>query len=162
MATEACSTYGFWQFVGQAITIVVGWVVVHRLSITRDRDKARREIVARTTDSLSDNVDTLLIDAQSYHLSSRAQDCEIKIKMNLQDISVRLGSLTGICAHTNELVSCRSLVINLRQAITSQHFEDEHQDSLFAGNQQIQDIAAAALRLKQALLHLKHCQFSTD
>jgi DNA repair ATPase RecN len=46
MASDALIT------VVQVASIVLGWIVVHRLSAKRDRDKERREMVVEEIDAL--------------------------------------------------------------------------------------------------------------
>lgn len=158
MAAEATAVTEFWRFLGQAVTIISGWIVVHKLSSARDRDKARREMVVKTADSLSEAVDKLLLNARTYHMALRDVNLEVQIKMALQDASIRSGALISICNASSELAACRCGITSLKQAITSKHFEDEHTELLDANHQQLQDIAAEVLRSKQALLRLKHAQ----
>ena len=145
----------------QAVAIVTGWIVVHKLSVARDRDKARREMLAKAADGLSDDVGRLLISAKDYHAKERDKNLEDQIKMALQDISIRTSSLTQISNDTAVLASCRSAILGLKKAISSTHFEDEHTENLDSGSNQIQTIVAEALRAKQSFLKLKHCQFPT-
>lgn len=159
MATEPATSIGFLGFLPQAVTIVFGWIVVHRLSSTRDRDKARRELVAKAADGLSDIADGLLIKARFYHLNPRGMEQEIQIKMSLQDASLRTNGLGSVCASSSELATCRAALTGLKQAITSRHFEDEHAHPLDETSAQLQDIAAEVMRVKQAFLRLKHSQF---
>lgn len=160
MAGELGGTTGFWSFLGQVITVVGGWVVVHRLSTARDRDKARREIVAKSADSLSDQVGEILLDAGKYHQNPRDVGLEVKLKLALQDLSFTTSALNLICDRTADLTACRCAVVSLRQSVTKEHFEDEHAAPLAHSAQQLQVIAAEAMRLKQALLRLKHSQFT--
>ena len=160
MATEPTGYLDFVRFLGQAATIIVGWVVVHRLSTSRDIDKSRRELVAKSADSLSDVAGHLLLDARAYHLSSRSSNKEVQIKLALQDASIRVGGLIGVCTASNELAACRCAITSLKQAITSKHFEDEHNYPLDENDLQIQEIAAEVLRTKHAFLRLKHSQFA--
>lgn len=162
MPTEPTAATEFWRFLGQVVTIVLGWIVVHKLSGTRDRDKARREMIAKSADSLSQAIDKLLVDARTYHLHQRDEDMEVQIKMLMQDISIQTVGLKAICDNSDELTACRSGLISLKQAITAKHFEDEHVEPLGSADQQIQDVAAGVLRAKQAFLRLKHCQFSSN
>lgn len=159
MPAEPNTSIDFLGFLGQATTIIAGWIVVHRLSSSRDRDKARRELVAKAADTLSDITDKLLISSRNYHLNPREIEQEILIKMALQDASLRTNGLGAICDSSSELASCRTALLGFKQAITSQHFEDEHTHPLDPTNSQLQNIAAEVMRVKQALLRLKHSQF---
>jgi hypothetical protein len=149
----------FLKWLGQAAVIVVGWTVVHRLSGQRDRDKARREMVAKSADSLSDAVSGLLMDARQYHLNSRDVRLELGIKIAFQDLAMRVQGLSYICADEKSLASCGSAVLALWRSVTGQHFEDEHVAPLAESAEQLQSIADLAMKAKQRLLTLKHLQF---
>ena len=149
----------FARFVGQAIVIGVGWWVVHALSLRRERDKARRELVAKTTDSMGDAVTSILIECRAYHLQLRESASELRLKMSLQDLAMRAAGLSDICSNPELLSTCRSDIAGLRRAITGQHFEDEHLDPLGDGDAQLQAIAEMSLRAKRSLQRLKHNQF---
>lgn len=150
---------GFWPFLGQVTSVVCGWIVVHKLSAARDRDKARREMVAKSADLLSDQVGEIFLDGGKYHQGSRDLSLEVKLKLALQDLSNRTSALGSICDHSSELTACRCAVLSLKQAITKDHFEDEHLEPVCHNASQLQAIAAETMRLKQALLKLKHSQF---
>lgn len=147
------------RFAGQAAIVVLGWTVVHRLSGERDRDKARREMLAKSADALGEIVDKLLTSARDYHLSTRDVTAEITIKMVLQDLTLRIASLSDICSDSRELAACRSSVLALKKAVTGNHFEDEHIHPIADSTEQLQEIAGTVLHAKQCLLKLKHRQF---
>ena len=151
----------FFKLLFQVTSIVVGWVVVHRLSVKRDHDKARREMLVKASDALSDEVDKIFNSAKAYHLTERDRDVEDSLKMSLQDISARTSLMSDISPDARELGSCRSAILSMKKAITATHFEDEHDQPLLVGNDQIQIIASEVLRAKQCFLKLKHRQFPT-
>lgn len=159
MAADCSLTPNTLNLLVQAGAIVIGWIVVHKLSAARDRDKARREMLAKAADALSDDAGKLLISAKDYHTKERDKNLEDQIKMTLQDISIRTSSLTQISNDATELASCRSAILGLKKAISSTHFEDEHTEVLGSGSKQVQAIVAEALRAKQSFLKLKHRQF---
>lgn len=162
MAAEVSSVSEVLKALIQTGAIVIGWVVVHRLSAARDRDKARREMLVKAADSLSDEIGKLFIGAKDYHSKARELAQEIVLKMTLQDLSARTNLLSDICGDQKELASCRSAILALKKAISAVHFEDEHNEPLDLGSPQIQSIAAEALRAKQSFLRLKHRQFSIE
>ncbi len=147
------------RFDGQAAIVVIGWTVVHRRSVERDRDKARREMLAKSADALGTIAGTLLISARDYHMTARSINTEIVIKMVLQDLTLQTGSLNDICSDAGELAACRSSVLALKKAVTGRHFEDEHIQPITDTTEQLQDIAGTVLRVKQCFLKLKHRQF---
>lgn len=157
--TEANGWIELVKWLGQAVVVGFGWTVVHRLSAQRDRDKARREMIAKTADELSDVVSALISDAREYHLAARDLKLELNIKMTLQDLAMRVQGLSDICAEEKALAPCRAEVAALRRAVTGNHFEDEHLGPLSESSEQFESIADVALRAKRRLLTLKHLQF---
>lgn len=143
----------------QAGSIIVGWIVVHKLSAARDRDKARREMLARAADALGDELTKLFASAKSYHTTDRNIEMEDSLKMTLQDISARTSLLVDISNEETELSLCKSALLSVKKAITGIHFEDEHDGPLEQGSQQIQLITSEILRAKRYFLQLKHKQF---
>lgn len=161
-AQEASSASQFLSFLGQAITIGVGWYVVHLLSARRDRDKARRDMLSKSADELADDSKKLLLLARAYHLGERAVAKETEIKMSIQDMALRTSALSQICNDDSVLSACRAGVQALRRSTTGKHFEDEHTGPLNEADDQFQSIAADALRAQQAFLKLKHLQFPVE
>ena len=148
------------KFLGQAVIVVVGWWVVHQLSSARDRDKSRRELVAKSADALADALGPLLIEAREYHLTARDVARELQLKMALQDLSMRASGLSEVCSDESFLAPCRGDIGGLRRAITGVHFEDEHLEPSGATDSQLQVVAEAVLRARRSLLRLKHRQFT--
>ncbi|MDQ0040856.1 hypothetical protein [Variovorax boronicumulans] len=149
----------FFAWVAQAIVVVIGWIVVHNQAAARDRDKARREMISKSADSLADELDELLSQAREYHLKERDRALEVRIKMSLQDAAMRSAGLTIICGDDAALARCRSEIAALRRAVTGNHFEDEHAGALDETDIQFQTIADTLLRAKWGLLQLKHLQY---
>ncbi len=159
MADSAWSD--FLKFLGQGATVVAGWVVVHKLSQQRERDKSRREMISKSIDSLADSIDKVLIEGRKYHLQERDRELELRIKMALQDLALRLGGLSELqCSHA-EIAPTRSALVRFKRALTEHHFEDEHEGQLDARAEQVELIAAEALRTKQLLLSIKHGLYTT-
>lgn len=146
-------------FTAQVIVIVIGWIVVHRLATSREWDKARRDMVSRSADAMTEEIDSLFSMACTYHQKDRTVSEETRIKMSLQGLSIKVCSLSDISTDDASLVLCRQDIIRLRQAITGQHFEDEHECPLMAGHEQLEVIAESAMRLKQGMVRLKHRQY---
>lgn len=148
----------FLKLLVSAIFIIFGWVIVHKLTAKRDLEKSRRDIVVSSIDKLCEQINVVVQDAQIYHLNSREIGKENNIKRNLQDISIRASALKDIIA----IDSCQPIWTNLKsfkQAITGQHFEDEHIEVLSNQNDQFELIAEYELALKRSLYDLKHTQF---
>jgi hypothetical protein len=162
MGVEVNSVSEVLKAVIQTGAIVIGWVVVHKLSAARDRDKARREMLVKAADSLNEEIGKLFIGAKDYHSKARELGQEVVLKMTFQDLSARTNLLSDICGDHKELASCRSAILAMKKAISSAHFEDEHIEPLDLGSPQIQTITAEALRAKQSFLRLKHRQFPIE
>lgn len=160
--TEASAWGEFGRWLGQAVVVGIGWGVVHRLSANRDRDKARRELVVKSADSLIEAVGPILTEARAYHLDERREGAELRLKMALQDLAMRVHGLSDVCTMESVLAPCRSEVAALRRSITGKHFEDEHLGPVDSGDQQLEAIADAAMRAKRQFLRLKHLQFPVD
>ena len=71
MQNEASTAGEIFKFLSQAVIVGFGWYVVHRLSSARDKDKLRREMLAKTADGLCDDLSKVLTLAREYHLNSR-------------------------------------------------------------------------------------------
>lgn len=143
----------------QALTVGIGWVVVHKLSAARDRDKARREMLAKALDGIADSLSEIHEAARNYHLSEREPKDELKLKNSLQDFSMCIIGLGNICDNKAALARSNRDAGALRRAITGEHFEDEHTEVLDSGDPQMQIIAEAYLNAKRNLLGLKYAQF---
>ncbi|MDM0018365.1 hypothetical protein [Variovorax saccharolyticus] len=149
----------FFAWLGQAAVVGFGWWVIHRLSAARDRDKARREMVADSADHIAYQLNDIHSDARAYHLTDRNATIEVRLKMSLQDAAMHAAGLSDICKDDAILARCRAEISALRRAITGEHFEDEQLGPLPETAEQFQRIADAFLRAKRGLLQLKHLQF---
>ena len=110
----------------QTSAIIVGWVVVHRLSAARDKDKARREMLSKAADTLCEDVGKLFHSAKDYHLTERDKSLEINLKMTLQDISMRTSQLVDITTEPKEIKICRKALIDLKKTITYSKYSCGH------------------------------------
>lgn len=160
MATECSATIEILKTLIPTIAVVFGWIVVHKLSVTRDRDNARRKMVVDASDAIMKNIDDIFACSNKYHSTLRDKNIEITLKMSLQDLSYRITQLIDITANNNEIKPCRNAMLEMKKAITMIHFEDEHDGPIDQKSQQIQTIAFTVLKLKQTFLKLKHRQFA--
>lgn len=149
-----------WFQLIQIIAIVAGWIIVHKFSVARDRDKARREMIAKTVDGLVDEISKLLSIATTYHTELRNPSKENELKVALQDMTGRVALFSDISSDIAELAAIRTSIVGLRKAMTGKHFEDEHNSQLVQNSEQMQLIAEASLMVKRKLTKLKYCQFS--
>jgi hypothetical protein len=151
------------KFGGQALIVALGWFVVHKLSIKRDTDKARREMVAKAADGLSDLTDQIFAMSIKYHMTAdRDSASEASVLMKLSDLGCRLGSLASLVSEGSVLEECTHAVVGLRQAVTKQNFQDQHEAALTMESQTIQMISATVIKVKQVFLELKHSQFPSS
>lgn len=146
------------DFLAQLLMLGFGWFIVHRLSLSRDRDKARREMLAKASDVIDGLIDKLLESGSSYHAKERDVLEENKIKIALKDVGNRISSLKLLCSD-DDLADCRRKFIKLKQSITSSNFEYEHVPIESYDNKIHQDISAAVVDMKFALNCLKFKQF---
>lgn len=151
------SNFGVW--LSQAAVVIVGWIVVHKLSAARDTEKAKREMVVKSAERLDSLIDDVFKQAKEYHVSLRNKATEADLKLRLQDVMMQLTELSGICRNNDALSSCRADVAALRRSITGGHFEDEHDGPLPEGSRQLQEMAEAFMRGKRSLLKLRHVQY---
>ncbi|WP_343734480.1 hypothetical protein [Acidovorax sp.] len=151
--------FSWFNFIGQAVVVVAGWYVVHRLTVARDIDKSRREMIAKAADSLIENLTDLLSEIREYHLNDRDFAQELKIKSALQDAAMRTTGLHQVCKERDLISRCNSSLGAVRRAATMEHFEDEHTGPLGQRDRLFEDVAAAVVKAKQDILHLKHSQF---
>lgn len=149
----------FLKFASNAAVVVVGWWIVHVLSARRDRDKSRRELVAKSCDALISDLSALMLHARSYHLGSRDVALENTIKMSIQDIAQSISSLRDVVSNQQLLAPCQAAVRGVRGAVTGSHFEDEHDGPRQENDSLLQQMAFEILRAKRALSNLKHRQF---
>ena len=148
--------------VTNTILLVLGWAIVHFASRNRDRDKARRELVVKACDSLSEQVTKLLSVAMSYHTATARDGAkEIELKGGLQDLSTQTQFINRATRPQRNGVQSNTLHTAFKQSITGQHFEDEWQTPLPAHAGELNQIAATALSLRSYFAELKYEQFDT-
>jgi hypothetical protein len=143
----------------QTLAIVIGWVVVHQLTVTRELNKSRREVIFDSADTLIEKVSELFVLALKYHTENRSKSDEVTLKMSLKDVSGQIDLLGDLSVSSVHLDECRKGLIALRKAITASHFEDEHTAPLAQSSSQIQLIAAEVLALNHSFFKLKNSQF---
>lgn len=143
----------------QILGLILGWVIVHKLSAMRDIDKARREMISKAADGLNEDTTKLFSTAKDYHTKTRDITLEDSLKMTLQDVSMRTSILNNVCSDSLELTSCRRAILELKKAITSEHFEDEHTAPILSSSDQVKAVAEGILRTKRAFQELKQKQF---
>ena len=160
MDNQTCS---FWvEFTKLALPsflVIVGWIAVNKLTVKREVDKSRRDMIAESADELCAAVDKLFEFANDYHSSERDNKLEIKIKITLNDLSQRVSSLVQITTDIKTVTNCLMFVVKLRQAVSGKHFEDEHLGPISNSNIH-EEIADASLAMKRCLFELKYSQFS--
>ena len=159
MANQTCYFWvDFFKLALPSLLVIVGWITVHNLTVKREMEKARREMIAKSADGLCDVVDRLFEYANDYHSSARNNKLEVKIKITQSDLSQRVSSLAQITSNSEILTDCLISVIKLRQAISGKHFEDEHLEPI-ENNSIHEEIAEASLVMKRSLFRLKNSQF---
>ena len=144
-----------------AVGIVGGWVVVHLLSRHRDRDKARRELIVKTCDAVSDQISKIMASAMKYHLATvRDVSLEIELNSGLKDLSAQLRLLNEVVRPKIDGVRSSAPHKQLKQTITGRRYEDERTAPLDSADPQINEIIAAASELRLYLAEIKFNQFN--
>lgn len=143
----------------QSVFIVCGWVIVHKLTSTRDLEKSRRDIISSSIDKLCEQVNMISEHGVEYHLEDREKAKEQKLNRALKDLTIRVSSFKDL-ANENDCQQVWQQTIKYKQSITGQHFEDEHTSKLSSSNDLIENIAEQESLLKVALYNLKHTQLS--
>lgn len=155
-----CTPFDPWldiiKIVIPSTLVIVGWIIVNQLTIVRENERLRREIVTDSVDVLINLVDKILVDAYKYHTTnSRDLSLEKMLKIKLQDFGERLAGLEKI-APGSQLQRCTPAMIKLRQAITKTHFEDGYDGACEENSPILEGIAEACLGIKRCLVELKH------
>ena len=143
----------------QVVGLIVGWFIVDQLSTRRDRDKARREMVVKAADSLITDTGTIFDCAYKYHTEIRSIAVEIKLNIDLADLSQRAFFLRNDFTSDSDYSRCTNAILRLKKSITGQHYEGEHLAILAQGDDQIMEIAHSTKILKATLTLLKFNQF---
>ncbi len=148
------------KFLGQVTIVGLGWLVVHKLTIVREKEKSRRDMLLKGIDELLSAVNEIFTDARKYH-SQKIRDIslEVSIKMTLQDISVQLEQKARL-TNGRGLEKCNKSFIGLKRAITLVHFEDEQDGELLDDSNLQQLIVAHAVAFKRNLHELKYDEVS--
>jgi hypothetical protein len=139
-----------------AVLVVIGWFVVHKAQSNRERRKQIREYVSDLCDDLTE-LETLAI---GYHTSVREEAKE-------QEIISKLGRLEKACSSLPRFIESQKFLFKavdskklkidgkrmqvLRQAMTLNHFGDEHTGALGHQDDFILNLELAAVEVREAL-----------
>src|SRR5580698_9380143 len=111
MAAGDC--IGLGQFASNAAVVIIGWGIVHLLSARRDTQKARKDLVAGTSDALVAQITELFGSAREYHTKPRDIAVENHLKMTIQDIAQSMTGLKSMIEDRVSLGYCNSLARGL-------------------------------------------------
>jgi hypothetical protein len=137
--------------------VIFGWVVVHKLTVHRELEKARREIKAKALDDLSTKIDRLFEDARSYHRAQTQDTIKASsIKSILRDIAVNLAEMNSLFEN---LSACSFQLIVLRKAITGNNFDNSRSDDATVRDSILEEVARSSLEMKRRLLSEKYRLF---
>ncbi len=120
-----------YQIILNIILLLVGWVVVHRLSVKREKDKEKRQL----GEKIIGIVEELELTAKAYHTrSGRLEVDEEKIWSSLAKIERGLQRM-----HLARNIQDNMHIIRLRMAITYKNFgndpfEKQSEDSKLIAN----------------------------
>jgi hypothetical protein len=146
------------SFAFQAFIVLIGWWVVHTLTIRRDSAKARKEIIAKGLDELNSILKSFHDVASSYHQKNTEDiQIELKIKVLLDELGVAIAMLSKL---EPRIKTADKHLAAVRIAATRFNFEviASERDS---GNRIILDkLAQQVLKMKQFFLAEKYRLYS--
>ncbi len=149
----------------QSFLVIIGWVVVHTLSVYRDVEKNRRETITSIIDELTEKTDSIFSLSTQYHTEDRSQTKEVEIRMALQDYQIQMSGLKQICNKLSyekiKKIELELLKL-LRQSITLAHFADEHDAPIDYEDIIIKNIVEAVVELKKSLVELRNDYIKTS
>lgn len=155
MAEPALSAAGaIWPSIG----IAIGWYVVHRFALARERARFRKDSIAKEITDLCASASSILEKAVAYHCAERDTVKERDLNHSLRRIALRIEYLPrnkDILEYNDAL----NAAIAYKQAITGIHFEDEHTSSLKPDDTVIAEIQLAAYNLETELLKVRSKTF---
>jgi hypothetical protein len=154
----AQSSFGTTMFPSavSAALVIIGWIIVHKAQSNRERRKQIREYVSNLCDDLTE-LESLAI---GYHTSAREEAKE-------QEIISKLGRLEKACSTLPRFIESQKFLFKavkpeklkidgkrmqvLRQAMTLNHFGDEHTGALGHQDDFILNLELAAVEVREAL-----------
>lgn len=150
------------SFVGviALVAAIIGWYVVHRLAIAREREKFRREAVAKEAIEICTLTSVLLDKSITYHCGIRDEILERELKSLFDRLSLRIQHLPTV-RDTIRNVPATSAAIMFKQAVTGIHFEDEHEELLAPSDAIVAGIQIAAYKLEEELLGIRATAFNS-
>lgn len=152
MASSGLGIYG-------PAAIIVGWYVVHRLAIARERDKFRREAIAREVMDLCASTSDLLSKSITYHCSDRDAVHERALAALFDRLALRIQHLPTRDGPIGNSAAVSAAII-FKQAATGIHFADEHEGPLAPADEIVANIQLAAYSLEQGLLQIRSTTFA--
>ncbi|KAB1444178.1 hypothetical protein [Bordetella bronchiseptica] len=141
------------------VAAIVGWYVVHRLSIARERDKFRRETIAKESVELCAMASTILEKSIDYHCTERNEVAERELKSLFDRLTLRIQHLPTMNDVVRNTAATHSAIL-FKQASTGIHFEDEHEGPLLTGDNVIASVQIAAFNLEAELLSIRSTTFA--
>lgn len=142
------------------VAAIVGWYVVHRLAVAREREKFRREAVAKEALEICTLTSAILDKSITYHCGDRDEILERELKSLFDRLSLRIQHLPTVRDAIRN-VPATSAAIMFKQAVTGIHFEDEHEGLLAPSDAIVAGIQIAAYKLEEELLGIRATAFNS-
>jgi hypothetical protein len=143
-----------------ALLVIAGWWVANKAAQKRDDTKGRRELIVKTADAISEQVNKLMTTALAYHTNQqRLFYQEVELNSGLKDLYTQINFLNQASRLVTTDTESNDLLKLFRQNITREHFEDEHLGKLDFNSAQLAKIAASCLALRAYLAKIKFAQF---
>lgn len=132
------------------ILVVGGWIVVYQLQALQARRKILREEVDKTRGAVEKLLDLSL----KFHTSQYDDEKRTAILLAFNDVERRYSLFPRIvtsrakciphAVRPDAVVVDPELLVNLRSAVTLEHFDDPQAVALAYGHKQLDEIRAAA------------------
>lgn len=139
-----------------AIVAIIGWIVSHLLTVRRERDKVRRDMLTKDIDFTLDLTRITLEMVLDYHTSERSTQSERKILIQFERLGDRIISLPLSKPTQIDKDELSNLLIDFKRAATEAHFQEEHDWKLSGSSEQLALCQYNAARLENGLLRIRH------
>ncbi|MDH4867954.1 hypothetical protein SBO82_13375 [Alcaligenes nematophilus] len=139
-----------------AVVAIIGWIVSHLLTVRRERDKVRRDMLTKDIDFALDLTRITLEMVLDYHTSERSKQSERKILIQFDRLGDRIVNLPLSKSTEIGREELSNLMIDFKRAATGMHFQEEHDWKLSGSSDQLAFCQHNAARLESGLLRIRH------
>lgn len=134
---------------------VTGWGVSHILTVRRDGDRFRREVLGKEVDMILAMVANTFDMALEYHTQDRNICLERKILIAIDRLSHRVQNLPLTRLDQEQKSRAVERIIDYKIAITGKHFEGDHDGPIEGESNQLALCQFRAAELESTILELR-------